>query len=120
MVESWALDAVVPHMAELENLSFAPAPAMFGLVREVTAAAAGFVAVVGDGGLVPCNVAPILSSRSGGCRLPCQRKPWESCREECLHSMMSSACLARSFFALVAVTLVESSPPLAFVYLLRP
>jgi len=108
-------------MAELENLSFVPALAMLDLAREVVAAAAaGFAAVVGDDELVPCNAAPILNSHLEGCHHPCQQRPWESCMEECLHSKKSSACLARSFVALVAATLVESSPPLAFVYLLRP
>lgn len=106
-------------MAGLENLSSVPARAKFGPAREVIAAAE-FAAVVGDGELVPCSVAPILSWHLGDCHLPCQQKPWESCREECLRSMMSSAYLARSFVALVEVTLVESSLPLAFVCLLRP
>jgi hypothetical protein len=106
-------------MAGLENLSSVPARAKFDPAREVIAAAE-FAAVVGDGELVPCSVGPILSWHWGDCPLPCQQKPWESCREECLHSMMSSAYLARSFVALVEVTLVESSLPLAFVCLLRP
>jgi hypothetical protein len=119
MVPSLALDAV-PHMAGLENLSFAPARAMLGPAREVIVAVAEFAAVVGDGELVPYSVGPILSWHLGGCRLPCQQKPWGSCREECLHSMMFSAYLARSFVAPVVVTLDESSLPLVFVCLLQP
>ena len=111
-------------MAELENLSSVPAQAKLDPGMEavvvVVVAAAGFVAVVEDGVLAPCSAAPIPSWHLEDCRLPCQRKPWESCMEGFRRSETSSACLALSFVALIVVTLVESSPPLAFVYLLRP
>lgn len=112
------------HIAELENLSFVPAqakldPGMEAIVV-VAAAAAGFVAVVEDGVLAPCSAAPIPSWHLEDCRLPCQQKPWESCMEGSRRSKTSSACLALSFVALIVVTLVESSLPLASVCLLRP
>jgi hypothetical protein len=111
-------------MAELENLSFVPAqakldPGMEAIVV-VVVVAAGFVAAVEDGVLAPCSAAPIPSWHLEDCRLPYQQKPWESCMEGFRHSKTSSACLALSFVALIVVTLVESSLPLASVCLLPP
>jgi hypothetical protein len=109
------------HMAELENLSFVPVQAKLDPGMEaIVVAAAGFVAVAEVGVLAPCSAAPIPSWHLEDCRLPCQQKPWGSCMEGCRRSKTSSACLALSFVALIAVTLVEFSLPLASVCLLRP
>lgn len=88
--------------------------------EEVVVAEAVVVVVVEDDAPVPCNAEPILSWRSEDYHLPCQQKPLESCTVGCLRLMMFAAYPVRSFFALIGVIPVLSSPLLAFACLLRP
>lgn len=77
-------------------------------------------AVVEDDALEPCSVEPIPSWHLEGYLLPYQQKPLESCTAGCLQLMMFATYPAQSFFALVGVIPVLSSPLLASACLLRP
>jgi hypothetical protein len=101
-VVSLVLDAVAPRMAGLESLSVESAPEKYALVMEEAVAVAAEVVAAGD----------VLR--------PSQQIPKESYMEGFLHLRMSVACLALSFFALVAAILDVFSLPLACVCLLRP
>ena len=121
-VVSLVLDAVAPRMAGLESLFVESAPEKYGLVMEeaVAAAAAAEVAAAGDDALEPCNAEPIPSWHLEDFLRPSQQILKESYMEGFLHLRMSVACLALSFFALVAAILDVFSLPLACVCLLQP
>jgi len=120
-VVSLVLDAVAPRMAGLESLFVESAPEKYGLVmEEAVAAAAAEVAAAGDDALEPCNAEPIPSWHLEDFLRPSQQILKESYMEGFLHLRMSVACLALSFFALVAAILDVFSLPLACVCLLQP
>jgi len=120
-VVSLVLDAVAPRMAGLESLSVESAPEKYALVmEEAVAAAAAEVVAAGDDALEPCNAEPIPSWHLEDFLRPSQQILKESYMEGFLHLRMSVACLALSFFALVAAILDVFSLPLACVCLLQP
>ena len=120
-VVSLVLDAVAPRMAGLESLSVESAPEKYALVmEEAVAAAAAEVVAAGDDALEPCNAEPIPSWHLEDFPHPSQQILKESYMEGFLHLRMSVACLALSFFALVAAILDVFSLPLACVCLLQP
>ena len=120
-VVSLVLDAVAPRMAGLESLSVESAPEKYALVmEEAVAAAAAEVVAAGDDALEPCNAEPIPSWHLEDFPRPSQQILKESYMEGFLHLRMSVACLALSFFALVAAILDVFSLPLACVCLLQP
>jgi hypothetical protein len=106
-------------MAGLESLSVESAPEKYGLVMEEAVAAAEVAAAVDDA-LEPCNAEPIPSWHLEDFPRPSQQIPKEPYMEGFLHLRMSVACLALSFFALVAAILDVFSLPLACVCLLQP
>ena len=120
-VVSLVLDAVAPRMAGLESLSVESAPEKYALVmEEAVAAAAAEGVAAGDDALEPCNAEPIPSWHLEDFARPSQQIPKEPYMEGFLHLRMSVACLALSFFALVAAILDVFSLPLACVCLLQP
>lgn len=119
-VVSLVLDAVAPRMAGLESLSVESAPEKYALVMEEAVAAAAEVVAAGDDALEPCNAEPIPSWHLEDFLRPSQQILKESYMEGFLHLRMSVACLALSFFALVAAILDVFSLPLACVCLLQP
>jgi hypothetical protein len=121
-VVSLVPDAVASRMAGLESLAVESVLEKSALVMEeaVAAVAAAEVVAAGDDALEPCNAEPIPSWRLEDFLRPSQQIPEESYMEGFLHLRMSVACLALSFFALVAAILDVSSPPPACVCLLQP
>jgi hypothetical protein len=119
-VVSLVLDAVAPRMAGLESLAVESALEKYVLVMEEAVVAAAEVVAAGDDALEPCNAEPIPSWRLEDFLRPSQQTPEESYMEGFLHLRMSVACLALSFFALVAAILDVFSLPLACVCLLQP